>query len=172
MWKHEFCMLRRVFYMIVEELQPCLRRQDTHLHQAISVEKWIAIAVYMLAHQDSYSTVATHFGVGKSTVCKAFIQVVTGIELVLMQKTVYLGDHRKSWVMTPFKGVLHPHQSVYNKQLNKMRYERAFGCLKARWTAPLEVAEENVNSIIAASVKLHNIVDSDGKGSKSLKAGA
>ncbi|KAH0626578.1 hypothetical protein JD844_001640 [Phrynosoma platyrhinos] len=54
--------------------------------------KRVAIAVWLLAHQGSYSTAATHFGVGKSTACKAFIQVVIAMELVLPRET---GDHRK-----------------------------------------------------------------------------
>ncbi|KAH0624458.1 hypothetical protein JD844_031911 [Phrynosoma platyrhinos] len=91
----------KVFNMLVEELQPHLRRQDTHLHWAIPEEQWVAIAIYILTHQSSYSTVATLFGVEKSTLCKAFIKVVIVMELVLMRKAVYPGDHRK--VMAGFE---------------------------------------------------------------------
>ncbi|KAH0624460.1 hypothetical protein JD844_031918 [Phrynosoma platyrhinos] len=124
------------------------------------VEKQIAIAVYFLAHKGSYVTIATIFGVGKSTGCKAITQVVIAMELVLLKKIVYLGDYRK--------GVLHPHQAVYNKHHNRVRnvVERAFGLLKACWrclTALLEMAEKNINSVIAACVILHNVVEIDGE---------
>ncbi|KAH0622025.1 hypothetical protein JD844_023912 [Phrynosoma platyrhinos] len=74
----------------------------------------------------------------------------------------------RTWVMTLFKGVLCPHQAVFNKRLKKVKnvIEGAFGHLKLWWrclTAPLEVAEENVNPVIAACVILHNILESGGK---------
>ncbi|XP_042325625.1 putative nuclease HARBI1 [Sceloporus undulatus] len=74
----------------------------------------------------------------------------------------------KNWVMTPFKGTLQPRQALYNRHLNRARntVERAFGRLKARWrclTAPLELAEENVNSVIVACCVLHNLVETGGR---------
>ncbi|KAH0617992.1 hypothetical protein JD844_016849 [Phrynosoma platyrhinos] len=59
------------------------------------LEKQVAIAVYFLVNKGSYATIATIFGVRKSTACKAIIQVVIAMELVLLKKTVYLGDYRK-----------------------------------------------------------------------------
>ncbi|KAH0624907.1 hypothetical protein JD844_032808 [Phrynosoma platyrhinos] len=61
---------------------------------AMPVEKQVAIAVYFLVHKGSYATIATIFDVGKSTVCKAIIRVIA-MELVLLKKTVYLGNYRK-----------------------------------------------------------------------------
>ncbi|KAH0616395.1 hypothetical protein JD844_027452 [Phrynosoma platyrhinos] len=81
--------------MIVEELLPQLIRQDIHLCRALSVEKRVAIAVYFLADKGFYVTIATIFGVGKSTASRAIIQVVIAMELMLLKKTVYLGDYRK-----------------------------------------------------------------------------
>ncbi|KAH0629060.1 hypothetical protein JD844_010834 [Phrynosoma platyrhinos] len=69
------------------------------------VEEQVAIAVYFLAHKGSYVTIATIFGVGKSTACKAISQVVIAMEL-LLKKTVYLGDYRK--VMDGFEVMQFP----------------------------------------------------------------
>ncbi|KAH0628586.1 hypothetical protein JD844_009929 [Phrynosoma platyrhinos] len=67
------------------------------------VKKQVAIAVYFLVHKGSYVTIATIFGAGKSTACKAIIQVVIAMELVLLKKTVFLGDYRK--VMDGFEAM-------------------------------------------------------------------
>ncbi|KAH0617850.1 hypothetical protein JD844_016497 [Phrynosoma platyrhinos] len=63
--------------------------------RAMPVEKQVAIAVYFLVNKGSYVNIATIFGVGKSRACKTIIQ------LVLLNKTVYLGNYRKlAWLCT------------------------------------------------------------------------
>ncbi|XP_042326176.1 protein ANTAGONIST OF LIKE HETEROCHROMATIN PROTEIN 1-like isoform X1 [Sceloporus undulatus] len=54
-----------------------------------------------LAHKGSCATVATFFGVGKSTAYRAIIHVFLCMETHLLRRAVYLGDHRK--VMAGFE---------------------------------------------------------------------
>ncbi|KAH0617672.1 hypothetical protein JD844_016140 [Phrynosoma platyrhinos] len=70
------------------------------------VEKQVAIAVHFLVHKGSSARIATIFGVGKPTACKAIIQVVIIMELVLLKKTVYLRDCRK--MMEGFEAIGFP----------------------------------------------------------------
>ncbi|XP_042301689.1 protein ANTAGONIST OF LIKE HETEROCHROMATIN PROTEIN 1-like [Sceloporus undulatus] len=95
MWKRYFRMPRSVFNMIVEEPRPHLARRDTRLRKAVPVDKQVAMAILYLCHKGSYSTVATFFGVGKSTAYKVIIQVLLCMEMVLLRRAVYLGDYRK-----------------------------------------------------------------------------
>ncbi|KAH0616026.1 hypothetical protein JD844_026796 [Phrynosoma platyrhinos] len=67
------------------------------------VEKQVATVVYFLVHKGSYGTIATIFGVAKSTACKDIIHVVIVMEFMLLKKTVYLGDYRK--VMEGIEGM-------------------------------------------------------------------
>ncbi|XP_042303230.1 protein ANTAGONIST OF LIKE HETEROCHROMATIN PROTEIN 1-like isoform X1 [Sceloporus undulatus] len=101
MWKQHFRMPYAIFNMLVKELHPHLTRRDTRLRKAVLVEKQIAMAIMYLAHKGSYATVATFFGVGKSTAYKAIIQVFLCMEMVLLRRAVYLGDYRQ--VMAGFE---------------------------------------------------------------------
>ncbi|XP_042299469.1 protein ANTAGONIST OF LIKE HETEROCHROMATIN PROTEIN 1-like [Sceloporus undulatus] len=101
MWKRTFRMPRAIFNMLVKELRPHLTRRDTRLRKAVPVEKQIAMAVMYLAHKGSYATVATFFGVGKSTAYRAIIHVFLCMGTHLLRRAVYLGDHRK--VMAGFE---------------------------------------------------------------------
>ncbi|XP_008106845.1 uncharacterized protein LOC103278531 [Anolis carolinensis] len=74
----------------------------------------------------------------------------------------------RRWMMTPYSGELTKKQVLFNRRLShaKAVVEMAFVQLKGRWqclTAPLEVSEENVPSVIAACVILHNICETNGR---------
>ncbi|XP_042326669.1 protein ANTAGONIST OF LIKE HETEROCHROMATIN PROTEIN 1-like isoform X2 [Sceloporus undulatus] len=81
-------------------------RISSSTKRAVPVDKQVAMTIYFLANGDSFSTVATYFGVEKSTACKAILQVVTAMEMVLLRKAVYLGDYRK--VMAGFEALGFP----------------------------------------------------------------
>ncbi|XP_062977724.1 L-amino-acid oxidase-like [Elgaria multicarinata webbii] len=71
----------------------------------------------------------------------------------------------RKWLMKPYGGNLDPQQAHFNYCLSRARnvVERAFGRLKSRWrclSGQLEVAEENVPSVITACTILHNICES------------
>uniref|UniRef100_A0A8C0QIQ0 DDE Tnp4 domain-containing protein n=1 Tax=Chelonoidis abingdonii TaxID=106734 RepID=A0A8C0QIQ0_CHEAB len=91
-WLQNFRMRKATFLGLCAELAPTLRRTDTRLRAALSVEKRVAIAVWKLATPDSYRSVANQFGVGKSTVGIVVMQVCTAINRILFRRTVTLGN--------------------------------------------------------------------------------
>ena len=71
------------------------------------------------------------------------------------------------WLMRPYGGATTPQQAHFNRCHTRARIvvEQAFGRLKGRWRAigaRLEMAEENVPSIVSACCILHNICESRG----------
>ncbi|XP_050801910.1 uncharacterized protein LOC127047550 [Gopherus flavomarginatus] len=62
------------------------------MRAALTVEKQVAIALWKLATPDSYRSVGNQFGVGKSTVGAAVMQVAKAIIKLLLRKVVTLGN--------------------------------------------------------------------------------
>ncbi|CAM4578711.1 unnamed protein product [Caretta caretta] len=60
------------------------------MRAALTVEKQVAIALWKLATPDCYRSVRNQFGVGKSTVGTAVIQVANAISDVLLSRVVTL----------------------------------------------------------------------------------
>ncbi|CAM5127325.1 unnamed protein product [Natator depressus] len=74
-------------------LSPALKRKSTKMRGALTVEKQVAISLWKLATSDSYRSVGNQFGVGRSTVGAAVIQVANIItELLLLPRVVTLGN--------------------------------------------------------------------------------
>ncbi|KAM9143899.1 uncharacterized protein ACDP82_007612 [Pangshura tecta] len=91
-WLQNFRMRKSTFLELCAELAPALRRKDTRMRAALTVEKRVAIAVWKLATPDCYRSVAKQFGVGKSTVGAVVMQVCRAINRLLLRRTVTLGN--------------------------------------------------------------------------------
>ncbi|XP_065435901.1 uncharacterized protein LOC135979501 isoform X1 [Chrysemys picta bellii] len=91
-WLRNFRMRKGTFLELCELLSPALKRKDTRMRAALTVQKRVAIALWKLATPDSYPSVANHFGVGKSTVGVAVMQVANAIVELLLSKVVTLGN--------------------------------------------------------------------------------
>uniref|UniRef100_A0A8C8RPP7 DDE Tnp4 domain-containing protein n=1 Tax=Pelusios castaneus TaxID=367368 RepID=A0A8C8RPP7_9SAUR len=91
-WVQNFRMWKATFLELCSELAPALRRKDTNMRSALTVEKRVAIALWKMAIPDCYRSVANQFGVGRSTVGVALTQVCTAINRVLLRRTVTLGN--------------------------------------------------------------------------------
>ncbi|KAH1165579.1 hypothetical protein KIL84_023138 [Mauremys mutica] len=91
-WLRNFRMRKGTFLELCDLLSPALKRQDTRMRAALSVQKRVAIALWKLATPDSYRSVANHFGVGKSIVGVAVMQVAHAIVDLLLSKVVTLGN--------------------------------------------------------------------------------
>ncbi|KAG6922118.1 hypothetical protein G0U57_003703 [Chelydra serpentina] len=90
-WLRNFRMRKGTFLELCDLLSPALKRQDTRMRAALTVEKRVAIALWKLAMPDSYRSVANHFGVGKS-VGVVVMQVANAIVERLLSKVVTLGN--------------------------------------------------------------------------------
>lgn len=82
-------MSRSLFHKLCE-LLPDLRKKDTNMREAISLEKRIAIALYALGSSAEYRTIANMFGVGKATVCKILLSFCSEVWRVMAP--IYLNN--------------------------------------------------------------------------------
>ncbi|CAM5140262.1 unnamed protein product [Eretmochelys imbricata] len=62
------------------------------MRAALTAEKQVAVALWKLARPDCYRSVGNQFGVGKSTVGTAVIQVASAITNILLSRVVTLGN--------------------------------------------------------------------------------
>ncbi|CAM5122941.1 unnamed protein product [Natator depressus] len=81
------------FMELCDLLSPALKRMNTKMRAALTVEKRVATALWKLATPDSYRSVGNQFGVGKSTVGAAVMQVAHAIKDLLISRVVTLGKY-------------------------------------------------------------------------------
>ncbi|XP_074800238.1 uncharacterized protein LOC141982249 isoform X3 [Natator depressus] len=91
-WLRNFRMRKGTFMELCDMLSPALKRMNTKMRAALTVEKRMAIALWKLATPDSYRSVGNQFGVGKSTVGVAVMQVAHAIKDLLISRVVTLGN--------------------------------------------------------------------------------
>ncbi|CAM4579078.1 unnamed protein product [Lepidochelys olivacea] len=91
-WLQNFRKRKGTFMELCDLLSPALRRMNTKIRAALTVEKQVAIALWKLATPDSYRSVGNQFGVGKSTVGAAVMQVAHAIKDLLISRVVTLGN--------------------------------------------------------------------------------
>ncbi|CAM4388262.1 unnamed protein product [Lepidochelys olivacea] len=85
-------MRKGTFMELCDLLSPALKCKNTRMRAALTVHKQVAIALWKLATPYSYLTVGNQFGVGKSTVWAAVMQVANAIIELLLSKVVTLGN--------------------------------------------------------------------------------
>nr|XP_048718469.1 Kv channel-interacting protein 1 isoform X1 [Caretta caretta] len=85
-------MRKGTFMELCDLLSPALKRKNIKMRAALTVHKRVAIALWMLATPDSYRSVWNQFGVGKSTVGAAVMQVASAITELLLSRVVTLGN--------------------------------------------------------------------------------
>ncbi|XP_048705918.2 tetratricopeptide repeat protein 33 isoform X1 [Caretta caretta] len=83
-------MRKGTFMEFCDLLSPALKCKNTKMRAALTVHKRVAIALWKLATPDSYWSVGNQFGVGKSTVGAAVIQVANAITKLLLLRVVTL----------------------------------------------------------------------------------
>ena len=83
-WTQNFRMSRATFDYLCRRLQPDLERHDTNYRQCIPTKKRIAIALWKLATNSEYRSIAHLFGVGISTVCDCVHKFCSAVERVLV----------------------------------------------------------------------------------------
>ncbi|CAM5090157.1 unnamed protein product [Natator depressus] len=91
-WLKNFHMRKGTFMELCDLLSPALKHKNTKMRAALTVEKQVAIVLWKLAPPDSYRSVGNQFGVGKSTVGAAVMQVANTITELLISREVTLGN--------------------------------------------------------------------------------
>ena len=99
-WLENFRMSRDTFLYLCQELKPAIERQDTVLRRAIPVKQRVAIALWKLATNGEYRTIAHLFGVSRSSVCLIVKDVCQAIVKLLQMKyiTIPTGERVKTIV--------------------------------------------------------------------------
>ena len=81
-------MRKETFFYLCQQLSPSLRRQNTPMPRAISVEKRLAVTLWCLATPSEYRTIAHLFGIARSTVCEIVQETCTVIVRTLLHKYI------------------------------------------------------------------------------------
>ena len=87
-WVENFRMSKETFTYLCQQLSSSLKRQDTVLRRAISVQKRVAVTLWCLATPCEYRTVAHLLGIARSTVCEIVKETCTLIVTTLLHKYV------------------------------------------------------------------------------------
>uniref|UniRef100_A0A8C3I585 DDE Tnp4 domain-containing protein n=1 Tax=Chrysemys picta bellii TaxID=8478 RepID=A0A8C3I585_CHRPI len=119
------------------------------MRAALTVEKRVAIALWKLATPDSYRSVGHQFGVGKSTVGAAVLQVANSIKELLISRIVTLGKAQA--IMDGFAAMGFPN------------YGGAIDGTHIPILAPEHQATEYINHKGYFSVLLQALVDHKGR---------
>ncbi|CAM5157012.1 unnamed protein product, partial [Natator depressus] len=81
-----------IFLELCELLSSTLKRRNTKMRAALTVEKQVVIALWKLATPDCYRSVGNQVGVSKSIVGTAVLQVANAIIDILLSRVVTLGN--------------------------------------------------------------------------------
>ena len=103
-WIENFRVSRETFLYICAQLQHKIVKCDTRFRQAISLQKRVAITLWVLATPCEYRSVAHLFGLARCTVCRIVHDTCKAIVKVLLPKYIHFptGD----WLSEVVQGFL------------------------------------------------------------------
>ena len=87
-WYANFQISKNTFHFLVDELRADLKRQDTEMRKAVTVQRKIALFLYYLASTDSYRSLGNLFGLSRGFVCICLRQVSEAILQKLKPKYI------------------------------------------------------------------------------------
>ena len=79
LWYDNFRVTKGTFVYILNKIEGDISRQNTHLRQAVSAKKRLAMTLYYIASTAEYRTIGNLFGVSKSFVCQCIQGVCNSI---------------------------------------------------------------------------------------------
>jgi len=87
-------MNKSTFDHLCNELRPHIARQTTVFREPVSVEERVAITLWKLATNVEYCTLASLFGLGRSTVCTVVLDTCHAIQKLLPRYVYMPKDER------------------------------------------------------------------------------
>ena len=87
-WIENFRTSRETFLYICDQLSGTITRRNTRLRPAVSVQRRVAITLWVLATPCEYRTVAHLFGVARCTVCCIVKDTCEAIVKILLPKYI------------------------------------------------------------------------------------
>ena len=211
-WKDNLRMSQDTFHILCNELRSYIQKELTNMRSPVTVEERVAVTVWKLATNIEYRTLASLFGLGRSTVGKIVLETCNIMTTKLLARYVHLPEGTRlreivdgfevCWGFPQVAGAIDgTHVPVIKPQDNPSDYynrkgfysiimqavvdyrglfldtyigwpgkvhdarvfsENAFGRLKGRWRCMLKRMDfvlENVPSVVAACVILHNFCE-------------
>ena len=89
-WIEHFRMGRDTFSELCRELEPYIGRHDTRFRKAISLQLRVATALWKLATNVEYRTLAQIMGIGRSTACEIVNNICEAITSHLLSRYISL----------------------------------------------------------------------------------
>ena len=87
-WVENFRVSQETFFYICTEVHSEIERQNTRFRKAVSVQKRVAITLWVLATQCEYWSVGHLFGLARCTVCRIVHETCRTIVKVLLPKYI------------------------------------------------------------------------------------
>jgi len=87
-WKENLRIGKATFDYLCHNLQPLIQKQTTNMMRPVSVERCVAVTLWILATPSKYRSIAHLFGLARCTVC----QIVHETSKAIIQrfKSVYI----------------------------------------------------------------------------------
>ncbi len=82
-WLKNFRMSKETFLYLCQRVQPAMEKQDTNYRLCVPLQQRVAIAVWKLATNVDYRSVAHLFGVSRATACKCLKAFCSAMEDIL-----------------------------------------------------------------------------------------
>ena len=87
-WKENLRMSRDTFYILCNELHPYAQKEYTNMRSPVTVEERVAVTVWKLATNIEYRSLASLFGLGRSTVGKIVLETCNIMATKLLSRYV------------------------------------------------------------------------------------
>ena len=91
-WKENLRMSRDTFYILCNELRPYVQKECTNMRSTITVEERVAVTVWKLATNIEYRSLASLFGLGRSTVGKIVLETCSIMATKLLSRYVHFPE--------------------------------------------------------------------------------
>ena len=106
-WIENFRVSRNTFLYLCNQLKPAIEKQNTYMGQCVSLERRVAITLWVLATTSEYRTVGHLFGVARNTVSVIVHETcITIVETLLPVYIQFPSGNGVREVMDGFKQTL------------------------------------------------------------------
>ncbi|MCO5566581.1 hypothetical protein L7F22_020258 [Adiantum nelumboides] len=174
MFRKRLRVSKSTFEYICSMLAPAMKRQNTRMRRAISLEDRVALSLHRLASGANVKVLADLYGCARSTgsihdsVNFSRSELGKRCENGMLNEFCFVEDcaySARPYMLVPFKGSkdgLPDDKYYWNfiQSSTRMAVERAFGMLKARFRILLKRCDmdlRNMPSLVVACLVLHNI---------------
>ncbi|XP_051556508.1 uncharacterized protein LOC127442481 [Myxocyprinus asiaticus] len=151
-WIENFRMSKETFQYICRRVQPAMEKMDTRYRLSVPLQKRVAVALWKLATNAEYRTVAHLFGVGIATACDCVRDFCSSVLEILMPEVIQVPTAEKLNEMTLY----------FEQRWGLPQCVGSIGSSHIPILAPLEFHTEYINRKGWCSILLQTVVDGNG----------